>query len=46
MKFNYRYDGFGFYCGEIYANSKAEAKTQYREEHGLKRLPNGFELWI
>ena len=45
QKFFYHHNKSGFYANEIYACSEKEAKEQYKLEHNLKRLPNGFEIW-
>ena len=44
-KFYYNHPHLGLYPFEIYACSQKEAIEQYKKEHKLKRLPNGFQLW-
>lgn len=40
----YRFPGM-VYAGNVYASNKREAWASLRAELGVKRLPNGTEIW-
>lgn len=42
--FYYRYTGLPV-AYSYYAYSKQDVKRRFKEEYGLKRLPDGFEVW-
>ncbi len=33
------------YASDVYAESEAEARRQYRERYGYGRLPKGTQVW-